>query len=41
MAETFPLAKAYVASGRMMNNEARFRFVLVAGQREFVTSERL
>jgi D-arabinose 1-dehydrogenase-like Zn-dependent alcohol dehydrogenase len=30
--ETFPLAKAQEAYRRMMNNEARFRVVLVTGQ---------
>jgi propanol-preferring alcohol dehydrogenase len=32
MIETFPLAKAQEAYRRMMNNEARFRVVLVTGQ---------
>jgi propanol-preferring alcohol dehydrogenase len=32
MVETFPLAKAPEAYRRMMNNEARFRVVLVTGQ---------
>ena len=32
MVETFPLAKAEEAYRRMMNNEARFRIVLVTGQ---------
>jgi propanol-preferring alcohol dehydrogenase len=32
MVETFPLAKAQEAYRRMMNNEARFRVVLVTGQ---------
>jgi D-arabinose 1-dehydrogenase-like Zn-dependent alcohol dehydrogenase len=32
MVETFPLAKAQEAYRRMMNNEARFRIVLVTGQ---------
>lgn len=33
MIETFPLAKAAEAYGRMMRNEARFRIVLVTSQR--------
>jgi alcohol dehydrogenase, propanol-preferring len=32
MIETVPLAKAHEAYQRMMNNEARFFFVLVTGQ---------
>ena len=32
MIETVPLAKAAEAYGRMMQNEARFRIVLVTGQ---------
>jgi hypothetical protein len=32
MVETFPLAKAQEAYQRMMNNEARFRLMLVTGQ---------
>jgi D-arabinose 1-dehydrogenase-like Zn-dependent alcohol dehydrogenase len=32
MIETVPLANAAEAYGRMMQNEARFRIVLVTGQ---------